>query len=43
VLGLVWPTTPKPFGGKVLLDVFNLDRFNAYNDLQRMGGDGFFD
>ncbi len=27
---------------RILLDVFNLDRLNAYNDIQP-GGDGFFD
>ncbi|WP_291867627.1 cell surface protein SprA [Maribacter sp.] len=39
---------PAPINGnkdleeRILLDVFNLDRLNAYNDLQP-GGDGFFD
>jgi cell surface protein SprA len=32
----------KPLEERILLDVFNLDRLNAYNDLQP-GGDGFFD
>ena len=34
-----WPTGLEE---RILLDVFNLDRLNAYNDLQA-GGDGFFD
>ncbi len=39
---------PAPIGGnkplqeRILLDIFNLDRLNAYNDVQP-GGDGFFD
>lgn len=37
-----WPNTPKPLQERILLDVFNLDRLNAYNDVQP-GGDGFFD
>ncbi|MDM9630428.1 cell surface protein SprA [Robiginitalea aurantiaca] len=37
-----WPTTPKPLEERILLDVFNLDRLNVYNDVQP-GGDGFFD
>ncbi|MCK0192175.1 cell surface protein SprA [Arenibacter sp. F20364] len=41
-VGSGWPTTPKPLEDRILLDVFNLDRLNAYNDLQS-GGDGFFD
>lgn len=32
----------KPLQERILLDVFNLDRLNIYNDLQP-GGDGFFD
>ncbi|MFK7812235.1 MAG: cell surface protein SprA [Maribacter sp.] len=32
----------KPLEERILLDVFNMDRLNAYNDLQP-GGDGFFD
>lgn len=40
--GSGWPNTPKPLEERILLDVFNLDRLNAYNDLQT-GGDGFFD
>ncbi|WP_289644318.1 cell surface protein SprA [Maribacter aestuarii] len=32
----------KPLQERILLDVFNLDRLNVYNDLQP-GGDGFFD
>lgn len=36
-----WPTTP-PLEERILLDVFNLDRLNVYNDIQS-GGDGFFD
>lgn len=40
----VGPGTGWPEGleERILLDVFNLDRLNAYNDLQP-GGDGFFD
>ncbi len=41
-VGSGWPTSPKPLEDRILLDVFNLDRLNAYNDLQS-GGDGFFD
>jgi len=37
-----WPTSPKPLEERILLDVFNLDRLNAYGDIQA-GGDGFFD
>lgn len=37
-----WPSDPKPLEQRILLDVFNLDRLNAYQDLQE-GGDGFFD
>ena len=33
---------PKGMEERILLDVFNLDRLNSYNDIQR-GGDGFFD
>ena len=33
---------PAGFQERILLDVFNLDRLNAYNDVQP-GGDGFFD
>lgn len=40
--GSGWPNAPKPLEERILLDVFNLDRLNAYNDLQP-GGDGFFD
>lgn len=40
--GSGWPNTPKPLEERILLDVFNLDRLNGYNDLQP-GGDGFFD
>ncbi|CAM4277613.1 cell surface protein SprA [Zobellia roscoffensis] len=32
----------KPLEERILLDVFNFDRLNAYNDVQP-GGDGFFD
>ncbi|MGI9551229.1 MAG: cell surface protein SprA, partial [Aurantibacter sp.] len=32
----------KPLQERILLDVFNLDRLNIYNDVQP-GGDGFFD
>lgn len=32
----------KPLEERILLEVFNLDRLNVYNDLQD-GGDGFFD
>lgn len=37
-----WPQTPKPLDQRILLEVFNLDRLNAYQDVQE-GGDGFFD
>lgn len=37
-----WPDIPKPLQERILLDVFNLDRLNVYNDIQP-GGDGFFD
>ena len=37
-----WPNTPRPLEERILLDVFNLDRLNVYNDVQP-GGDGFFD
>ena len=40
--GSGWPDLPKPLQERILLDVFNLDRLNAYNDIQP-GGDGFFD
>ncbi len=40
--GAGWPNVPKPLEERILLDVFNLDRLNVYNDLQP-GGDGFFD
>ena len=33
---------PDGFQERILLDVFNLDRLNVYNDVQP-GGDGFFD
>ncbi|MGC1515430.1 MAG: cell surface protein SprA, partial [Maribacter sp.] len=33
---------PEGFEERILLNVFNLDRLNVYNDLQP-GGDGFFD
>ena len=32
----------KPLEERILLEVFNFDRLNAYNDVQA-GGDGFFD
>ncbi|WP_430965750.1 cell surface protein SprA [Spongiimicrobium sp. 2-473A-2-J] len=35
-------TGPVPLEDRILLDVFNLDRLNVYNDVQP-GGDGFFD
>ncbi|WP_240938619.1 cell surface protein SprA [Arenibacter sp. 6A1] len=41
-IGSGWPTSPKPLEERILLDVFNLDRLNSYNDIQS-GGDGFFD
>ncbi|WP_422862181.1 cell surface protein SprA [Flagellimonas sp. W118] len=34
--------TGKPLEERILLEVFNLDRLNVYNDVQP-GGDGFFD
>lgn len=34
-----WPTG---FEERILIDIFNLDRLNVYNDVQP-GGDGFFD
>ncbi|WP_282142680.1 cell surface protein SprA [Cellulophaga baltica] len=34
-----WPANLE---GRILLDVFNFDRLNVYNDVQS-GGDGFFD
>jgi len=37
-----WPSEPKPLDQRILLEVFNLDRLNAYQDIQE-GGDGFFD
>ncbi|WP_026810084.1 T9SS outer membrane translocon Sov/SprA [Arenibacter latericius] len=40
--GSGWPNAPKPLEERILLDVFNLDRLNNYNDIQP-GGDGFFD
>ena len=43
--GSGWPDETDPNGPleeRILLDVFNLDRLNVYNDVQR-GGDGFFD
>ena len=43
--GSGWPDDTDPNGPleeRILLDVFNLDRLNVYNDVQR-GGDGFFD
>lgn len=40
--GSGWPTTPRALEERILLDVFNLDRLNNYNDIQP-GGDGFFD
>ena len=33
---------PVGLGDRILLNVFNLDRLNVYNDVQA-GGDGFFD
>ncbi|WP_411030083.1 cell surface protein SprA [Spongiimicrobium sp. 3-5] len=36
------PGGAKPLEERILLDVFNLDRLNVYNDVQP-GGDGFFD
>ncbi|MGB5691922.1 MAG: cell surface protein SprA [Flavobacteriaceae bacterium] len=43
--GSGWPDETDPRGRleeRILLDVFNLDRLNAFNDVQP-GGDGFFD
>ncbi len=43
--GSGWPDASDPDGpleDRILLDVFNLDRLNVYNDPQS-GGDGFFD
>ena len=43
--GSGWPDETDPNGPleeRILLDVFNLDRLNIFNDIQR-GGDGFFD
>ncbi|MGI9547827.1 MAG: cell surface protein SprA [Flavobacteriaceae bacterium] len=43
--GSGWPDETDPNGPleeRILLDVFNLDRLNVYNDVQP-GGDGFFD
>ncbi len=37
-----WPDAPIPLEERILLDVFNLDRLNIYNDVQPRG-DGFFD
>ncbi len=37
-----WPDNPVPLEDRILLDVFNLDRLNVYNDVQPRG-DGFFD
>jgi cell surface protein SprA len=37
-----WPSTPRPLQERILLDAFNFDRLNIYNDVQP-GGDGFFD
>lgn len=37
-----WPDLPIPLEDRILLDVFNLDRLNVYNDVQPRG-DGFFD
>jgi len=33
---------PEGYENRILLDIFNLDRLNVYNDVQP-GGDGFFD
>ena len=33
---------PNGYENRILLDIFNLDRLNVYNDIQS-GGDGFFD
>ncbi len=38
-MGSGWP---EGLQDRILLDVFNLDRLNSYNDIQP-GGDGFFD
>ena len=42
--GSGWPDAPPdgPLQDRILLDVFNLDRLNVYNDVQPRG-DGFFD
>jgi len=43
--GSGWPDENSPDGAlqdRILLDVFNLDRLNTFNDVQK-GGDGFFD
>jgi len=40
--GQGWPTSPKPLEERTLLNVFNFDRLNGYNDVQEEG-DGFFD
>lgn len=40
--GAGWPDAPKPLEERNLLNVFNFDRLNTYNDEQE-GGDGFFD
>lgn len=43
--GSGWPDENSPDGAlqdRILLNVFNLDRLNTFNDVQR-GGDGFFD
>ena len=38
-----WPDDPIPLEERILLEVFNLDRLNVFNDVQRPRGDGFFD
>ena len=40
--GSGWPSSPKPLEERTLLNVFNFDRLNGYNDVQ-VEGDGFFD
>jgi len=40
--GSGWPDTPRPLEDRILLNVFNFDRLNVYNDVQA-NGDGFFD
>lgn len=40
--GAGWPDLPRPLEDRILLDVFNLDRLNVFNNVQP-GGDGFFD